>query len=125
MAYPKISEKKVNQILELGEEDLSTKEISEKVGVSTGTVSRYLSKPTRSAKRPEPESSFEKVLALLETLLQEQKGARAILCPVCKFPLFADLNGDDVLFACINCGYRGTTPEPQWKEIEEFNIGRI
>lgn len=122
MAFAKISEKKVNQILELGKlEDLSTKEIAKEVGVSTGTVSRYLSRATR--KRPEAEGSFEKVLALLEetlTLQKEQSRPKFPFCPRCGYLMFYYFARSEM--ACPNCGYYFEIDEPQWQRGEAIKI---
>ena len=127
MAYRKIAQEKIDKILQLGETGLPREEIAEQVGVSGGTVSKYIGKSIRPRRKP-AEGSFSEVLALLEetlTLLQEQRQIKTVLCPVCQFPLFPSLDGPDVIWGCVRCGYRGASEEPEWKEIEEFNIKEI
>lgn len=126
MSFRKISQEKVDRILELADQDLLPKDIADEVGVGRSTVVNYLAKTRGPVKRPELETSFLKVLALLEetlTLLQEQREKKAVVCPICRFPLYPSLNGEDVIWGCVRCGYRGISPEPEWKKIEEFEIG--
>jgi predicted transcriptional regulator len=127
MAYRKIAQEKIDKILELAEKGLPREEIAEELGVSGGTVSKYISKSIRPRRKP-AEGSFSEVLALLEetlTLLQEQRQIKTVLCPMCRFPLQSDLNGNDILWACPKCGYRGVSPEPEWREIQDFKIKEI
>lgn len=127
MGYRKIAQEKIDKILQLGDTGLPQEEIAEQVGVSGGTVSKYISKSIRPPRKP-PEGSFSQVLALLEetlTLLQEQRAIAVVLCPICRFPLQSDLKGNDILWACPKCGYRGVSPEPEWREIQDFKIKEI
>ena len=129
MAFEKIPQDKIDRILELNEQGWAQQEIASELEISRATVSNYIAKTRGPVKRPELETSFLKVLALLEetlSLLKEQKEKKAVFCPICKGNLYPDMDRKDdvVLWGCPRCGYRGISPEPQWKEIEEFDIRR-
>lgn len=121
--YAKLTQEKIGRILELGHQGLLRQDIAKELGISGGTVTKYLNK-VKKEPTGEEEGSFAKVLALIELLLYEQK--KAVLCPICKGNLYPDMSGDkDLLWGCPKCGYRGISEEPEWRKIQKIKLEEL
>lgn len=128
MPYTKISQEKIDEILQLNAEGKPIQEIAEQVEAARSTVAKYIRKAWPK-KREEGEGTSGEVQALLKEtlkLLQEQKGAGAIIskkipyCPRCGYLMHFDFRDENL--ACIKCGYCQKVQTPSWQRGELVKI---
>ena len=115
LPFKRISEEKIAKILELSNKGLTQKEIADEVGVSTGTVSRWIAKGGLKVK---PDLTSE-ILARLEAIEKAIENMNAYRCPFCGYPMFyfwSEQEGPHLL--CLNCGAWKQIKLPQFHKIK-------
>lgn len=127
MRFEKLSQEKIQRIRELAGEGLTKKEIAEQVGVSGGSVTKYIQTATREVNP----TDLREVLARLTdiiSLLSERMGAEDLssrfdLCPTCQHILYLHREDGIAHLACYKCGWWAEVEEPTWqKEGAKYKI---
>lgn len=118
--FEKTSQSKVKEIMDLGKQGVPVEEITKKTGVSGPTVRKYL----RKFEKEERGDNFNKLIERLDRFLEAQNFPEMQRCPICRGILYPHFPQEDdyIWWLCPKCGYKGQSPEPEWKKLEEYKI---